>query len=301
MVSNKFYVANAFAEKDFGGNPAAIFIDPVGLDTHSMQAIARQLNLVETVFAFRQNSSAADFHLRFFTPLAEIPIAGHPTIATWSVLAKLGFIDIGRRTTFSQLTEKGIQQITIENGERLLVRMQQPQPRFLPAAPNKERLAAVFGIEMDEIAVDLPIECVDTGLGHLVFELRTLAGLMKVKRNVAALKDLCTEFEVREAQLFTRETFDRLCQFHTRNICPREGLEDPACGVGNGALLAYLLHNQYENKTELNLRIEQGNIVNMPSVIFAIGKKLAEDRMQISVGGSAKIMINGEFICHPDN
>jgi trans-2,3-dihydro-3-hydroxyanthranilate isomerase len=301
MVSNKFYVANAFAEKDFGGNPAAIFIDPVGLDTNSMQAIARQLNLVETVFAFRQNSSAADFHLRFFTPLAEIPIAGHPTIATWSVLAKLGVIDIGRRSTFSQLTEKGIQQITIENGERLIVRMQQPQPQFLQAAPDKERLAAVFGMRTADIAINSAIECVDTGLGHIIFEVQTLDALLKVKRDIAALKELCAEFAVREAQLFTRETFDKNCHLHSRNICPREGLEDPACGVGNGALLAYLLHNQYENQVDLNLKIEQGHVVNMPSVIHGIGKKLDEDRMYISVGGSARIMINGEFICNPDN
>jgi trans-2,3-dihydro-3-hydroxyanthranilate isomerase len=301
MVSNRFYVANAFAEKEYGGNPAAIFIDPVGLDTGSMQAIARQLNLVETVFAFRQNSSTADFHLRFFTPQAEIPIAGHPTIATWSVLAQLGFIDIGKRSTYSQLTEKGVQQITFENCPRLVVRMQQPQPKFLDRAPDRDSVAAVFGIKAEEIAVNTPIECIDTGLGHIIFEVRTLDALMQVKRNIGALKELCTEFGVREAQLFTSETLDKQCQLHTRNICPREGLEDPACGVGNGALLAYLLRNQPGDQAELNLCIEQGHIVNMPSIIHASGKKLAADRMQILVGGSALIMINGEFICHPDN
>ena len=297
MLSNTFYVANAFAEKDFGGNPAAVFVDPAGLDTQSMQSIAKQLNLVETVFAFHQNSSAADYLLRFFTPEKELPIAGHPTIATWSVLAQMGFVDPTRRTTFSQLTELGVQQITIESGDELIVRMQQPQPIFLEATPDRERVAEVFSIDVEDIALDSPIECIDTGLGHLVFEVTSLSALMQVKRNVEPLRDLCARLGVQEAQIFTEETVDINCQLHTRNICPREGLEDPACGVGNGALVAYLLHRDDES-TQLNLRIEQGRIVNMPSVIHASGKRLLKDTMQISIGGQVVIMIKGEFIRH---
>ncbi len=295
MVSNKFFVANAFAEKEFGGNPAAVFVNPMGLDTSSMQAIAKQLNLVETVFAFSQNSSATDFHLRFFTPDSEIPIAGHPTIAAWAVLAQIGMIDVSKRSAYSQVTEKGVQHILLENGPPLVVRMQQPQPKFLHQTLDRERVASVFALETTDLT-DSPIECIDTGLGHIIFELKSFDVLLKAKRNVAALKQMCTELGVREAQLFTRQTIDPACQLHTRNICPREGLEDPACGVGNGALLAYLLRHQSEDKAELSLKIEQGHIINMPSVIHASGKKLATDIMQIWVGGSALVMIRGEFV-----
>ena len=77
--SKRFVVVNAFATVPFGGNPAAVFTNAQGLDDATMQAIARQLNLVETVFILPAEGDA-DFRLRYFTPEAEIPVAGHPTI-----------------------------------------------------------------------------------------------------------------------------------------------------------------------------------------------------------------------------
>ena len=81
MKNKKFLVVNSFAEKPFGGNPAAVFIDAEDLDKPTMQFIAKQINLVETVFIFPSTEKNADFYFRYFTPAEEISIAGHPTIA----------------------------------------------------------------------------------------------------------------------------------------------------------------------------------------------------------------------------
>jgi len=89
--NKNFLVVNAFAVRPFGGNPAGIFPHAEGLSDEEMQLIARQLNLVETVFVFRGTEPNVDRHLRYFTPLKELPIAGHPTSrhgSHWCMKAK---------------------------------------------------------------------------------------------------------------------------------------------------------------------------------------------------------------------
>ena len=93
MSSRNFYIVNAFTDKPFGGNPAGVFLNASGLSDQQMQAIAKQLNLVETVFITPLNAKEADFELRYFTPHKELPIAGHPTIAAWCALAYAGQVD----------------------------------------------------------------------------------------------------------------------------------------------------------------------------------------------------------------
>ena len=90
------------------------------------------------------------------------------------------------------------------------------------------------------------------------------------------------------------ETLAPAADLHTRNICPREGLEDPGCGVGNGALGAYLLKQQYPDRMELKLRAEQGQIVNMPCVIEIFARR-SDDGIRVSIGGHGRLMIRGEL------
>jgi trans-2,3-dihydro-3-hydroxyanthranilate isomerase len=82
---------------------------------------------------------------------------------------------------------------------------------------------------------------------------------------------------------------------HTRNLCPREGLEDPACGVGNGALAAYVAQFCWTTKTPITLKIEQGTIVDMPSVIHTRTVR-SNDAIDVFVGGSGVVMVEGQFL-----
>ena len=92
-----------------GGNPLAVFPDGTELETKTMQALAREKNLSETTFVFP--STVATRKVRIFTPAAEVPLAGHPTIGTWWLLAELGQLD---------LPENGVTQITQEVGAGIL-------------------------------------------------------------------------------------------------------------------------------------------------------------------------------------
>jgi trans-2,3-dihydro-3-hydroxyanthranilate isomerase len=108
------------------------------------------------------------------------------------------------------------------------------------------------------------------------------------------LDKLCSRFGVLEAQLFCFETKNSNLDLHTRNLCPREGMEDPACGVGNGALGAYLAKFKFPGRSEIYLKAEQGHIVNMPSVIH-IKVSVSGDNYKIDIGGSAKIISKNVF------
>jgi trans-2,3-dihydro-3-hydroxyanthranilate isomerase len=295
--NRKFIVVNAFADVVFGGNPAAVFPNASGLDATKMKALARQLNLVETVFVLPAENAEADFQLRYFTPQGEIPVAGHPTIAAWLALLQQGIVDAKERTSYTQVNQAGVQQIEIDcqNGSSPIVTMKQPPPRFLDTEVSVQQVADIFSISVNDIVPDLPIQAVDTGLGHLIVPLKSLDALMRAKRNIEPLRSLCQSLKIREAQLFCFETIDKTSDLHTRNICPREGLEDPACGVGSGALASYLSKFHWPNRPEIKLKMEQGNIVHMPSIIHTRTIKEG-DSIEIFVGGAGIVMLEGNFL-----
>lgn len=151
-----------------------------------------------------------------------------------------------------------------------------------------------MGLNEEDLIPDLPVQPVDTGLGRLIVPVKSLEILMRIQRKIEPLKSLCTSLGAMEVQVFTFETYESNNTVHTRNICPREGIEDPACGVGNGALGAYLLKHFYTNGLKIDIRAEQGNIINMPSVISIIGSR-KEETIDVSIGGSGKVMVKGLF------
>ena len=290
-----YVVVNAFAETPFGGNPAAVFPDARELPEESLQLIARQLNLVETVFVFPSPESGVDARLRYFTPDEELPVAGHPTIAAWVALAHLGTLDV-QRTSYIQKTRAGRQTIHVLNTNGCTrVRMEQIAPKFLRTLDDRREVASVFSVDERDLLSEFPVLAVDIGLGHLIAGFRDLAALRRVRRNMEPLLDLCTRAGVREAQLFCFETVDSANSLHTRNICPREGLEDPACGNGSAALGAYFARTDWMPGSSFRFRAEQGHVVHMPSVVEVEVERGEVPRVSL-VGGGVP-MIKGTLVC----
>src|SRR5262245_48670106 len=99
MPKYHFYQLDVFTDQAFGGNPLAVFPDPDGLDTPTMQRLAREMNLSETTFVFPSDQAGADFRVRIFTPETELPFAGHPVVGTHWLLAHLGKVKLTAPTT----------------------------------------------------------------------------------------------------------------------------------------------------------------------------------------------------------
>src|SRR6185503_1119881 len=95
-MRRRFVTLDVFTDKRFAGNPLAVVLEPEGLETAAMQTIAREFNLSETVFVFPPADKANRAKLRIFTPARELPFAGHPTVGTAVLLARLDGGDAAR-------------------------------------------------------------------------------------------------------------------------------------------------------------------------------------------------------------
>ena len=82
----RYVVADVFTDTPLTGNQLAVFTDGRGVDDATMQALAREMNLSETVFVLP--SETAHARIRIFTPTAELPFAGHPTLGSAFVLGQ---------------------------------------------------------------------------------------------------------------------------------------------------------------------------------------------------------------------
>jgi trans-2,3-dihydro-3-hydroxyanthranilate isomerase len=192
-------VANSFARTAWGGNPAGVVVGYNCLDTETMQCIARQLNLVETVFVCWEADSR-EVSLRYFTPAKELEMAGHPTIAAFMILIKKYF-KAPLEGQYSIQTKGGRQNVTVIKTETdYVVTMEQKIACFLNEEKNIQKVACTLGISVHDFSNDLPIEAVDTGLGHLIVPVNSIEALDKIERNIDALKELCQESGVKEVQ-----------------------------------------------------------------------------------------------------
>ncbi|MEB9974721.1 PhzF family phenazine biosynthesis protein [Bacillus cereus] len=292
-MEKEFMVINSFSGENLTGNPAAVFFEPSGLDNNALQNIAKQINLVETVFVYPSNN--ADFLFRYFTPNKEVSLAGHPTIAAFMALVNSKKIDLSKKSIYQIETQNGIREVVIENvRNQVLVKMKQSSPKFISPIINKKTIANTLGINEADIAFNLPIQTIDLGVKYLVIAVNSLNALMSVKRDIQLLQELCENLGVREVQIFTFDTYGEDFDFHTRNLCPREGMEDPACGMGNAAVGAYLANNYYNKQKCIHLRAEQGTIVKMPCLIELFISKKEKD-IELYIGGTGKKVVEGKF------
>ena len=272
MKEISFSVVNAFIDEQiqFSGNPAGVVFSRV----NCYQEIAKQLNLVETVFI--DSSEVADCRFKYFTPLKELPITGHPTLAAIWALKEKGLV----RNQLTIETKGGIINAQIKDGK---VWLTQKEPTFRLITQTRRFIAEVFNLPMDSLHKIFEPEAVNAGLGHLIIGVKTLSDLNRAAVKIEELHYLCQAFGAMEAQLFCITEND---QIFTRNLCPRLGEEDPACGNGNAALGAYLAKYGILNLGE-TLNIHQGHTVGRPSIISV----LREDK--ILIGGKARLMANG--------
>src|SRR5205814_901350 len=94
LPTYKFVQLDVFTEQVFCGNPLAVFPEAEGLTDEQMQQIAREMNLLETVFVLPSDMDVVYRRLRIFTPGTELPFAGHPIVGTWNCLARQGVVPL---------------------------------------------------------------------------------------------------------------------------------------------------------------------------------------------------------------
>lgn len=294
MEVNIFQV-DAFTNIPFGGNPAGVVTNSKGLKDEDMQKIANEMNLSETIF-IRQLEDCY-FKVRYFTPLCEVDLCGHATIAGVFTLAKKGYIKPIERGTKKARIDTRLGPLTVDisfsNYEPQYIVMEQDTPRIVGSVPDIARLAKVMGINVEDIGIntmDVVPEIVSTGLPDIILPVRSEEILKNIVVDNAALTELSNELKVTGVHAFAMDK-DMEDEAVARNFAPAVGIpEEAATGTSNGALMYYLKSKGIINGERLLVR--QGQYMNRPSQIacFISG---SSDAYKVKIGGAAAIVLEG--------
>jgi trans-2,3-dihydro-3-hydroxyanthranilate isomerase len=275
-MSHRFYTLDVFTTTRFEGNPLAVFTDGDGLSENAMQAIAREMNLSETVFVQKPTDDRALARLRIFTTREELRLAGHPVIGTWFLLAELGVVPAQEGGVHVlQQTGAGVLPVEIrfKDGRPQRVTMTQKEAQFKPLRAKKAALAAALGLSVSDFDKTLEPMLVSTGVFNLMVPLRSRAALAKIEMNMAELRRLLGKNGTMAYCFALAGNGNAL----TRGMLPWELYEDAATGSAAGSLGAYLVKHG-ELNTAQTLSILQGEEMGRPSQIEVevtqSGKKL---------------------------
>jgi trans-2,3-dihydro-3-hydroxyanthranilate isomerase len=289
-----FMWVDAFTDHALGGNPCAIVFNADDLDDTVRLAIAKEMNLSETAFVIKP--SAADFGARYFTPAEEIPLAGHPTIATIFALVDSGRLKLqGDHTTVSLELKVGPIRVDIEaaQGKVKQIIMSQKKPQFLRTY-TAEEVVPSFGLQPEDVLPNVPIQTVSTGTPQLMMAVRDLEVLRRVQLDIptyAALRErgdffcphlFCLQGVTAEGQTFARDFG-----------LPPDAPEDPFTGSATGGMAAYLWH--YGLLKEPKFVAEQGHWLGRPGKanVEVVGSR--DDIETVKVGGQAVAVLRGEL------
>jgi trans-2,3-dihydro-3-hydroxyanthranilate isomerase len=275
----RYVVADVFTDTPLQGNQVAVFTDAREIPEDKLQAIAREMNFSETVFVYKPEG---DGHakIRIFTPKAELPFAGHPTLGTAFILSTpLSLEEIKLETGAGVIPVR----LEREDGRIVFGRMVQPVPT-VELYDGGERVLEILGVARSE----LPVEVYDNGVRHVYISLGSEGEVAALRPDMARLAD---ETDAVGFNCFAGEGK----RWKTRMFAPASGVaEDPATGSAAGPLALHLArHGRIAFGDEIE--ISQGVEVGRPSKLYARVEGSADEVERVEVGGSAVTVARGEL------
>ncbi|HEX9484375.1 MAG TPA: PhzF family phenazine biosynthesis isomerase, partial [Gemmatimonadaceae bacterium] len=154
MARHRYYTADVFTDTPFGGNQLAVFPDARNIPEGRLQDVAREFNFSETTFVYPAETQEGTRRVRIFTPGAELPFAGHPTIGTAHVLAAIGEL-VSSHSEIRIVLDEPVGPvpvtITLREGRPVFAQLSVAKlPELGPPAPGREALTHVLGLELDD-------------------------------------------------------------------------------------------------------------------------------------------------------
>jgi PhzF family phenazine biosynthesis protein len=229
-VSRPLHHIDVFTTTPYRGNPVAVVLDAAGLTTEEMQRFAHWMNLSETTFVLPATVAGADYQVRIFTPVAELPFAGHPTLGTCHAWLSTN------PTTNVKPPDVTVQQC----GAGLVPIRRSPNglafaaPPLLRSGPVEEPLvahiASLLDIDRSEIR---DAQWVDNGPGWV-------AAMLASADAVLALRPRAVDLDLGVVGPYPPGSPEA---FEVRAFFPKDGttVEDPVTGSLNASLAQWLL------------------------------------------------------------
>ncbi|PKK83018.1 MAG: phenazine biosynthesis protein [candidate division Zixibacteria bacterium HGW-Zixibacteria-1] len=294
MIGCTFFIADVFAEDKFAGNQLAVFIDGSFLADGEMQGIAREMNYSETTFILSDQERDGGYDVRIFTPAAEMPFAGHPTLGTAYIIQQ----EIIRKKVEKVNLNLKVGQIPVTfsyiNDKPDILWMKQNTPEFGEVWDRNE-IAPLLGLDVEDIDDRFPIEEVSTGVYTSIVPLRTIDAVRRARISVGDFLHFVHDKRSKTVLIFCPETFHEENDLHARFFADYLGItEDPATGSANGCLAGYLVKHKYFGKSDIDIMVEQGYEIKRPSLLM-LRAGLNGRLIDVHVGGRVQLMAKGEL------
>ena len=288
---------DVFTERVLAGNPLAVVLDAERLSDDLMQAIAREMNLSETTFVLpAQHGGSA--RVRIFTPHAELPFAGHPTIGTAWVLLDQGLVPKGTKelTLEEEIGPVPVRAEATATGQILW--MTHPPVRFGKVVEDRTQLAAALGLGEADLATGVPIQIASTGVEFVYVALGDARAVDAATSSGERLAKVLASYGSPPVFLFARQDSRRL---YSRMFGPHsltQIVEDPATGSASGPLGAFAVrYGLVPRDTQVEIVSEQGTRMGRQSFVhikIAYGDG-GDIPQRIEVGGSVVAAVNGSL------
>ncbi len=296
-----YALADVFAERPLEGNMLAIFSDARSLTVHEMQALARETNLAETTFILPRDAAeerTRGVRVRIFTTEEELPFAGHPTLGTASWLYE------------NHPALRGAERITLDlQGGPVTVRFSTPEPgapgvyaTMAPRDPDfgalhdPETISRVLGVPLADLATDLPIQTVSTGLPFCIVPLRSVGALAKLLIPQGQAKEYLARTGAKFFYVLAPESgswapgagtgFEARMQFYFG--------EDPATGSAAGCAAAWLVRCGVV-PGDIPATLRQGSHIGRPSKLIVQAGLTRGEVRGVYVSGRTIFVANGRF------
>lgn len=295
----ELWVVDVFADCPLTGNPAAVVFGGQDLSSDTMQAIARETNLSETVFVLPAASAAASYRARIFTTRREIGFAGHPTLAAAHAVAARNGEAAGDGGS-GMIQECGIGLVEIRR------RRNPPPERFLVRLPPASRtettlqaadVGAMLGLAAERFAQPrFPV--VATGVPWLLAEVRSIEDLASLAVDHLRVASVTRSVGAVGISVFARAGSDGVTA-RLRSFAPAEGIyEDPVCGSCHGATVAHLLALGTWPRplpgAPRSIFMEQGHELSRPGLVEIVAEARGDEYV-LHLGGECVTVLRGHL------
>jgi PhzF family phenazine biosynthesis protein len=287
-MKRRFKQVDVFGARPFLGNPVAVILDGQGLSEPAMASIATWTNLSETTFVLPPERGG-DYRLRIFTPKAELPFAGHPTLGSAHA-----FLEAAGRTQVGRLVQEcgaGLVPVAVTSkpdslGRTLSFEAPPVSATELPATAAQELLRALGA------AVPARPEAMvmDVGPRWCVLDLADGEMVARLVPDMGLLADLSHKYKLTGVTVFGRCN-GREPSLRVRSFAPAAGVpEDPACGSGNVCVGAFLVKTSRLQEIGTRYSAVQGQEMGRDARLLV---SVSDGGSRIDIGGRAITLIDG--------
>lgn len=299
MRKYTIYQVDSFTKQLFTGNPAGVVLEADGLTDIEMQQIAREMNNSETAFVLSPAAADHDLWIRYFTPLTEVPLCGHATIAAHYVRAVKEQI-----STSSLLQKTGVGILPLEikkDQEGYEIIMTQGDLEFSDPLRSQYRVELLAGLGLMEGDLDArcPVQIVSAGHSKVMIGVRARECLDSLEPDSEVLRRLSKAIGCNGYFVFTFDSSEGHLT-HGRMFAPAIGIaEDPVTGNANGPLGGYLVHNKLVDHVDIGVfefRGRQGEAMGRPGVVRVMVDIADGKPVRTRVAGRAVIVFETELV-----